>query len=85
MLDSMSPWQRDGSMIKDVTFTNTTYVGLPTKFEAGTGSLADPVGLGAGLNYLNTLDLQAAGLYESTLRAMATDALLDIPSCSIIC
>ena len=71
-------------MIKDVTFTKTTYAGLPTKFEAGTGSLADAVGLGAALNYLNTLDLQAAGLHESALLAMATDSLMDIPGCSII-
>ena len=84
LLDSMSPWQGGGSMIKDVTFTKTTYAGLPTKFEAGTGSLADAVGLGAALNYLNTLDLQAAGLNESALLAMATDALMDIPGCSII-
>ncbi len=48
-------------MIKDVIFTKTTFAELPTKFEAGTRSLADAVGLGATLNYLNTLDLQAAG------------------------
>ena len=84
LLDGMSPWQGGGSMIKDVTFTKTTYAGLPTKFEAGTGSLADAVGLGAALNYLNTLELQAAGLHESALLDMATDALLDIPGCSII-
>ena len=66
-------------MIKDVTITKTTYAGLPTKFEAGTGSLDDAVGLGAALIYLNTLDPQAAGLYESALTAMATDALLDMP------
>ena len=47
-------------------------------------SLDDSVGLGAALIYLNTLDLHAAGLLESALLAMATDALLDIPGCSII-
>ena len=71
-------------MIKDFTLTKTSYDGLPIKFEAGTGSLADSVGLGAALIYLNTLDLHAAGLLESALLAMATDALLDIPGCSII-
>ena len=65
-------------------FHKTSYDGLPIKFEAGTGSLDDAVGLGAALIYLNTLDLHAAGLYESALLAMATDALLDIPGCSII-
>ena len=70
-------------MIKDVIFTKT-FAGLPTKFEAGTGNLADAVGLGAALNYLNTLDLQAAGLHESALLAMAIDALLVLPGYSII-
>lgn len=65
-------------------FHKTSYDGLPIKFEAGTESLDDAVGLGAALIYLNTLDLHAAGLYESELLAMATDALLDIPGCSII-
>ena len=84
LLDRMSPWQGGGSMIKDVTFTKTIYADLPSKFEAGTGSLADAVGLGAALNYLDELDLQAADLHEATLLAMATDALLNIPGCSII-
>ena len=84
LLDSMSPWQRGGSMIKDVTFTKTNYAGLPAKFEGGTERLADAVALGAALNYLNTLDLQAAGIRESALFAMATDTLLDIPDCYII-
>lgn len=59
-----------GSMIKDVTFTKTIYANLPSKFEAGTGSLADAVGLGAALNYLDELDLQAAGLHETALLEM---------------
>ena len=84
LLDGMAPWQGGGSMIKDVTFTKTIYANLPSKFEAGTGSLADAVGLGAALNYLDELDRQAAGLYETALLEMATDALLNIPGCSII-
>lgn len=84
LLDGISPWQGGGSMIKDVTFTKTIYADLPPKFEAGTGSLADAVGLGAALNYLDELDLQAAGLHETALLEMATDALLNIPGCSII-
>ena len=76
--------QGGGSMIKDVTFTKTIYADLPSKFEAGTLSFADAFGLGAALNYLDGLNLQAAGLYEATLFAMATDALLNIQSCSII-
>ena len=71
-------------MIKYVTFTKTTYAGLPIKFKAGAGSLADAICLSAALNYLNTLDLQAAGLHESALLTMAIDALLVIPGYSII-
>jgi len=62
-----------------MSFSQKTFAGLPTKFEAGKGSLADAVGHGAALNYLNTLDLQAAGIHEPALLAWATDALLDIP------
>ena len=71
-------------MIKYVTFTKTTYAGLPIKFKAGTGRLADAVCLSAALNHLNTLDLQAAGLHESVLLTMAFDALMVIPGCFII-
>ncbi len=51
---------RGGSIINNVTFTKITYADLPTKFEARKGSLTDAVALVAALNYLNTLDLQAA-------------------------
>ena len=44
-----------------MSFSQKTFAGLPTKFEAGKGSLADAVGLGAALNYLNTLKPKAAG------------------------
>ena len=75
LLDKKSPWHEGGSIIKDVTFTKIIYADLPSKFEAGTGSLADAVGLGAALNYLDELDLHAAGLHETALLAMATDAI----------
>ena len=70
-------------MIKDVTFTKTTYAGLPTKFEAETGSLAFAF-VSAQRLTLNTLDLQAADLHEASLLTMSIDALLDLPGCSII-
>jgi len=69
--------------IKDVNLTKINYTELQPEFETRSGRLADEVGLGASFKYLNTLDLQAAGLHESALLAMATDALLDIPSCYI--
>ena len=69
--------------MKDVTFTKTTYARLPTKFEAVTGSLAVAF-VSAQRLTLNTLDLQATGLHVSALLAMAIDALLVLPGCSII-
>ena len=52
ILDAMPPWQGGGNMIADVTFDKTTYQPAPSRFEAGTGSLADAVGLGAALDYV---------------------------------
>ena len=48
----MPPWQGGGNMIQDVTFEKTTFHGPPGRFEAGTGNIADAVGLGAALDYL---------------------------------
>jgi cysteine desulfurase/selenocysteine lyase len=70
LLDTTPPWQGGGNMILDVTFEKTTYNVAPARFEAGTGSIADAVGLGAALDYLsqvgienvNTLRARAAGL-----------------------
>ena len=71
---------KGGSISNDVIFTKTTYAGLPTKFEARTGSLTDAVALVAALNYPNTPDLQAVGLQVSALLAMATDAFSIYPA-----
>lgn len=57
----------DGNMIKDVTFERTIYNPAPNKFEAGTGSIADAVGLGAALEYLNSIGMPAISQYEHEL------------------
>lgn len=67
LLQEMPPWQGGGDMIKTVTLEKTTYGDLPHKFEAGTPHIAGVIGLGAAIDYVNTLDLVAASRYENEL------------------
>ena len=57
LLNSMPPWQIGGNMIQDVTFERTTYQNAPARFEAGTGNIADAVGLGAAIDYVERVGL----------------------------
>jgi cysteine desulfurase/selenocysteine lyase len=75
VLDAMPPWQGGGNMIADVTFEKTVYHGPPTRFEAGTGNIADAVGLGAALEYVERLGIETIGRYEHDLLDHATHAL----------
>jgi cysteine desulfurase/selenocysteine lyase len=84
MLDSMPPWQGGGNMIKDVTFERTTYHPAPARFEAGTGNIADAVGLGAALDWLDNLGHERAAAYEHELLNYATAELSKIPGLTII-
>ena len=67
VLEDMPPWQGGGNMISDVTFERTSYEKLPGEFEAGTGNIADAVGLGAALDYVNGLGLPNIAGYEHDL------------------
>ncbi|MCM1166717.1 MAG: cysteine desulfurase [Lachnospiraceae bacterium] len=67
VLESAKPYHGGGNMIKDVTFERTVYNPAPNKFEAGTGSIADAVGLGAALEYLNGIGMPAVSAYEHEL------------------
>jgi cysteine desulfurase/selenocysteine lyase len=67
LLDSMPPWQGGGDMILSVSFEKTTYNRLPHKFEAGTPSIADVIGLGAALDYLASLGMDAIAAHEARL------------------
>jgi cysteine desulfurase/selenocysteine lyase len=58
LLEATQPWQGGGNMIEDVTFENTVYQPAPAKFEAGTGNIADAVGLGAALDYLTRIGIE---------------------------
>ena len=71
-------------MIYYVTFTRTEYAPIPQKFEAGTPNIAGAIGLGAAIDYLRALDLEAIANYEQYLLTYATDALKALPGYKII-
>ncbi len=84
LLERMPPWQGGGEMILAVTFAKTTYNALPNKFEAGTPNISGTVGLGAAVDFLSQLDIDAARAHESALLRHATVALGRIPALRII-
>ncbi len=84
LLEKMNPFQGGGDMIRTVTFEKTTYAGLPNKFEAGTPAIASNIGLGAAIDYLNSIDRDAAFQYEEELLKYATEKLSAIEGVRII-
>jgi cysteine desulfurase/selenocysteine lyase len=84
LLDTMPPWQGGGNMIQDVTFERTLYQAAPARFEAGTGSIADAVGLGTALDWLSRVGLENVSRHEHDLLVQATRQLLAIPGLTII-
>ena len=84
LLREMPPWQGGGDMILSVSFEGTTYNDLPWKFEAGTPNISGAVGLGAAIDYLETLGPAAIHAHEQHLLAKATAAALGIPGLRVI-
>ena len=84
ILDSMPPWQGGGNMIQDVTFEKTLYNPPPSRFEAGTGNIADAVGLGAAIDYLDRVGMANISRYEHELLVYGTAALERVPGLRII-
>lgn len=84
LLNSIPPWQGGGNMIEDVTFEKTRYHQAPARFEAGTGNIADAVGLGAALDYVEKLGIDAINHYEHELLAYATKELGGVPGLRLI-
>ena len=84
LLDTMPPWQGGGNMIVDVTFEKTTYNVAPARFEAGTGNIADAVGLGAALDYVEQVGMESIAAYEHELLNYATAGLLTVPGLKLI-
>jgi cysteine desulfurase/selenocysteine lyase len=84
LLEAMPPWQGGGDMIHSVSFARTTYADLPNKFEAGTPHIAGVVGLGAALDYLGSVGLEAAATHEDVLLRHATEKVKQIHGVRII-
>jgi len=83
-LDAMPPWQGGGEMISRVTFEKSTWNDLPAKFEAGTPNIAGGVGLGAAIDYLEDIGMEAIAAHEQTLLACASEKLEAIEGFRII-
>ncbi|MFT4240991.1 MAG: family 2A encapsulin nanocompartment cargo protein cysteine desulfurase [Acidovorax sp.] len=84
VLEAMPPWQGGGNMIADVTFEKTQYQPIPNKFEAGTGNIADAVGLGAALEYVERIGIHAISQYEHALVDYGMQQLAQIPGLRLI-
>lgn len=78
MLDELPPYQGGGEMIKDVTFERTTYNELPFKFEAGTPSVGDVLGLKAAVDFMHSVGIGNIAQHEKELTDYATERLLQI-------
>jgi cysteine desulfurase/selenocysteine lyase len=83
-LTETPPWQGGGHMIADVTTERSLYQGPPTKFEAGTGNIADAVGLAEALRYVERLGIERIAAYEHLLLEYATPRLADIPGVRLV-
>jgi len=84
LLDAMPPWQGGGEMIETVSIENTTFNSLPYKFEAGTPNIADAIGLGAAVTYIEALDRVQIRHHEDQLLRLATSAISQLPGVNII-
>jgi cysteine desulfurase/selenocysteine lyase len=84
VLEDMPPWQGGGNMIADVTFEKTVFQSIPNKFEAGTGNIADAVGLGAALDYVSRLGIENIARYEHELLVHGMRELATIPGLRLI-
>jgi cysteine desulfurase/selenocysteine lyase len=83
-LEQMNPFQGGGDMIRSVTFEKTAYAPIPSKFEAGTPAIASQIGLGAAIDYLNSVGREQAIAYEYELLAYATERLSGIEGVRLV-
>jgi cysteine desulfurase/selenocysteine lyase len=84
LLEAMPPWQGGGDMIETVTFEKTTFNALPNKFEAGTPHIEGAIGLGAAIDYLNSLGMENIVEYERDLMEFGAQALSEVPKLRMI-
>ena len=83
LLNELPPYQGGGEMIENVTFERTTYNQLPFKFEAGTPSVGDVIGLGEAINFMQEVGVDNIAAHEDDLLRFATDGLSRIPGARI--
>src|SRR5216684_1475891 len=83
LLESMEPFQSGGDMIKAVRIEGATYNELPWKFEAGTQAIAEVIGLGAAVDYLTGLGMEAIRAHEREITEYAYEALSDIEGLTV--
>lgn len=84
LLDAMPPFMGGGDMISSVAYEGSTWADLPAKFEAGTPQIVQAIGLGAAVEYLNTIGLDAVGRHEADLLTYATQRLSSLDGLRII-
>ena len=84
VLEDMPPWQGGGNMIADVTFEKTVFQPIPNKFEAGTGNIADAVGLGAAIDYVTRIGMHNIDRYEHELLCYGMQQLATIPGLRLV-
>ncbi len=84
LLEALPPFLGGGEMIAEVTMAASTFAGLPHKFEAGTPMIAEVVGLGAAVDYLNEVGMDAVAAHEAELTAYALGRLREVPGLRII-
>jgi cysteine desulfurase/selenocysteine lyase len=84
VLSDMPAWQGGGNMIEDVTFEKTRYHPAPNKFEAGTGNIADAVGLGAAIDYVQKIGIDNINRYEHDLLVYSMKEMRTIPGLRLI-
>jgi len=83
-LEAMPPWQGGGDMISSVTFEKSTWNRLPWKFEAGTPDIAGAIGLGAAIDYVRSIGIDAIAAHEARLLQRATDRVGSLPGVRLV-
>ena len=84
LLDAMPPWKGGGEMILEVRFDGTSYNELPYKFEAGTPNIGGAVGIGAAVDYLQSIGMDSIAAHESDLHAYMVQRLSDVEGMRLI-
>lgn len=84
LLEQMKPYQGGGDMIRSVTFEKTTFNDLPYKFEAGTPNIVGGIGLGAAIDYVNSIGMDSINEYETELLLYGTDVLSAVKGLKVV-